>query len=245
MTKPSGVAAVVVAGGRGERMGAAAQDVPKPMLPLGGKPLLEHLLAWLKRSGFSEIHLCLGHKAETVVSYFGDGKDFGLGVRYHLEKEPRGTAGCVKDAAAVIPGPGDLLVVYGDLFVDMDCARFLDFHQTRKAAATLAIVSTDHPYDSDLVKIEGERVAGFYRAKPGEPCENWAAGALWLIKRSLLDLVPEAGLSDFGRNIFPAALSRGDVLAAYKTAETLADLGTPERWEKFAARPGGAGAKTT
>jgi len=245
MTKPSAVAAVIVAGGRGERMGAAAKDVPKPMLPFNGKPLLEHLLVWLKKSGFSEVHLCLGHKAETVVSYFADGKDFGLGLRYHLEKEPRGTAGGVKDAAAEISGDGDLLVVYGDLFVDMDCARFLDFHKTRKAAATLAVIPTDHPYDSDLVKIEGERVAGFYRAKPGEPCENWAAGALWIVRRGLLDLVPESGLCDFGKNVFPAALARGDALAAYKTAETLADLGTPERWEKFTAARGGAGAKTT
>ncbi len=240
----AGVSAVVVAGGRGERMGAAAKDVPKPMLPFNGKPLLEHLLLWLKKSGFASAHLCLGYKAETVVSYFGKGEGVGLDLRYHLEQEPRGTAGSVKDAAKDIPGAGDLLVVYGDLFVDMDCARILKFHAAHKAAATLAVIPTDHPYDSDLVKIEGERLTGFYRAKPGEPCENWAAGALWVLRRDLLDLVPVAGLSDFGKNVFPAAVARGMELAAYKTAETLADLGTPERWEKFAASGGGTGAKT-
>ena len=222
------IPALIVAGGRGERMGAATDALPKPMLPLAGKPMLEHLLGRLKAAGCREAHLCLGYKAKAVSDYFGDGAKWGMKVHYHVEASPRGTAGCVADLRARLGD--DLLVVYGDLFLDMDFGRFLAWHAARpSAAASLVLIHTDHPLDSDLAKLDGERLTGFYRAKAGEPHGDLALAAVWAVRGPALDLVSSEKPSDFGRDVFPEALRRGLDLRAYITDETLSDLGTPER----------------
>ena len=223
---------MVVAGGRGERMRPATDAVPKPMLPLGGKPLLEHQLRWHKSSGFKEAFLCLGYKASAIQDRFADGSSLGITLSYQVEKTPRGTAGAVRDLGL----RGDLLVVYGDLYVDMDCGRLLDFHARHEGAATLVLRETDHPYDSDLARVEGERIAGFYRAKTGEPTDRLGLAAVWVTRPSLMELVPGDRPSDFGRDIFPKALAEGLALWGFRTAETVVDLGTPERCRDFARR---------
>lgn len=229
------IQAVVVAGGRGTRMGAFTENMPKPMLPVEGKPLLEHQLLWLKKQGFSDIILLLGYRADAIKSYFKDGEAWGLKLSYVVEKEPRGTAGSVKDAAYL--WAGDALIVYGDLFIDMKLAPFLKFHDAdAKAAASIVVWESDHPLDSDLAKMNGDRIEGFYRAKPGEKFENVALAALWAVRKPLLGLVPSDRPSDFGRDIFPEAVRRGLTLRGYKTDELLADLGTPERVAEFKKR---------
>ena len=222
------IPALIVAGGRGERMGAATDALPKPMLPLAGKPMLEHKLERLKAAGCREAHLCLGYKAKVVSDYFGDGAKWDMKLRYHVEAAPRGTAGCVADLRAELGD--DLLVVYGDLFLDMDFGRFLAWHAARPTvAASLVLIHTDHPLDSDLAKLDGERLTGFYRAKTGEPHGDLALAAVWAVRGPALDLVAADRPSDFGRDVFPEALRRGLDLRAYVTDETLSDLGTPER----------------
>lgn len=228
---PSGIEAVIVAGGRGERLRPATDALPKPMLAVEGRPLLEHQLEWLKASGLSQAHLCLGYKAEAVSSYFGDGSRFGLRLSYHVESSPRGTAGCVKDIAAGLKG--DALIVYGDLFVAMALKPLLDFHRRHAAQATLVACHTDHPRDSDLMEVEEGRIRRFYRAEPGKPCGTLACAAVWVVRPALFDLIPDDRPSDFGRDVFPAALAQGRDLRAYVTGELLADLGTPERIEAF------------
>jgi NDP-sugar pyrophosphorylase family protein len=222
------IPAVIVAGGRGERMGDATRALPKPMLPFGGKPILERLIEGLAAAGWREIHLSLGYRAEAVTGYFGDGARWGVRLRHHVEREPRGTAGAVADLRDEIGE--DALVVYGDLHVDMDLKSFVDWHAARPAAAaTLALIETDHPFDSDLARLDGERLTGFYRAAPGRPHEPIALAALWAVRGSLLDLVPAGRPCDFGRDLFPEAVRRGLDVRGYRTRETLADLGTPER----------------
>lgn len=229
------IQAVVVAGGRGTRMGAFTENMPKPMLPVEGKPLLEHQLLWLKKQGFSDIILLLGYRADAIKSYFKDGEAWGLKLSYVVEKEPRGTAGSVKDAAYL--WDHDALVVYGDLFIDMKLKPFLKFHDAdAKAAASIVVWESDHPLDSDLAKMNGDKIEGFYRAKPGETFENLALAAVWAVRKPLLDLVPTDRPADFGRDIFPKAIGRGLTLRGYKTDELLADLGTPERVAEFKKR---------
>ena len=214
-----------MAGGLGKRMGQATAGLPKPMLPVRGKPLLEHQLLWLKAQGFARVTLCLGYKAQAVIDYFGDGARWGLALRYSVEKEPRGTAGCVAD----LKPSGDLLVVYGDLFPEMDLAPLLDFHARRpEAEATLVLLETDHPQDSDLARLEGDTLAAIYRGETGK----LALAAVWIVRPSLLSRVPADEPSDFGRDIFPAALSRGRIYGCVMKG-VLADLGTPERLARF------------
>lgn len=231
------VQAVIVAGGRGVRMRPATDYLPKPMLPVLGKPILEHLLEWLKRSGFDRATMCLGYLAEKIEAHFGDGSRWGLSLDYAVEKEPRGTAGCLRDLGPKLSG--DALVVYGDLFIDVDCAKLLDFHRGHSGGATIVVRETDHPLDSDLVRVDGDRILGFYRAKAGEPYDNLACAALWVVRRSLLERVPSDRPTDFGKDIFPQAIKDGELLMAYRTTERVLDVGTPERAAAFERRWGG------
>ncbi len=223
---------LIVAGGLGTRMGALSEGVPKPMIKIFGKPILEHLILWLKSSGFHEISLCLGHKAEAVSRYFGKGETWGVNLEYYIETEPRGTAGCVLDAARNLNE--DILVVYGDLFISMDLKPFLDFHaQNLNSAASLVLFASDHPQDSDLVKLKKNQIKGFYRDPLAKAPNHLACAAVWALRKSILDIIPTDRASDFGRDIFPQAIQRGLILSGYVTHETLADLGTPERFFAF------------
>lgn len=222
------IPAVIVAGGRGERMGAAAEGLPKPMIPFAGKPILEHLVARLTAAGWRDIHLSLGYRPEAVTSHFGDGSRWGVKLHYHIENTPRGTAGAVADLRAA--AGDEMLVVYGDLYVDMDFKGFLNFHAARpSAAASLVLIETDHPFDSDLARLDADRLTGFYRAAAGQPYEPLALAAVWAVRGPLLDLIPAGRPSDFGRDVFPEALRSGLELRGYRTSGILADLGTPER----------------
>lgn len=210
--------AAVVAGGLGTRMAGVAAGVPKSLLPVRGKPLLEHQLRWLRACGFSQITLCLGHKAELVKERFGGEK----GLRFAVETKPRGTAGCIKDLAP----KGDVLVVYGDLYPEIDMKPLFDFHGKHpQAAATLVLLETDHPEDSDLAELDGDRIKRIYRGGPGRT----ALAAVWIVRASLLALIPSDSPTDFGRDIFPEALKRGIPIMGCRMKGVLADVGTPER----------------
>lgn len=208
--------------------------VPKVLLPLGGKPLLEHQLEWLKKSGFSGVFLCLGHRAPAVREFLGDGSRWGLRLEYRVEDAPRGTAGAVKDLGADFGD--DLLVVYGDLYVDMDCGKLLDFHAAHDAAATVVVRETDHPEDSDLVEADADgRISAVGRLSGGRVSGNLGCAAVWVVRRRLLRGVPKTGLCDFARDVFPVAAAGGGLMA-YRTEEAVLDVGTPERYEAFRRR---------
>jgi NDP-sugar pyrophosphorylase family protein len=227
-----GIQAVIVAGGQGSRM-RKVSEAPKILLPLAGKPILEHQIDWLKAAGFSDILLCLGHGADAVRAHCGDGAKFGVNLQYQVEGTPRGTAGAVKDLGDRITG--DLLVVYGDLFIDMDAGKLLDFHEKGGAAATLVVRLTDHPEDSDLVEMQEDgRITKIGRGFSGDV----GCAAVWVIKPSLLEYAPLAQASDFARDVFPAALAAGEKLLGYLTTETVADVGTPARYAAYTAKLG-------
>jgi len=227
------VQAVILAGGEGTRM-SSFSDTPKVLLPLGDKPILVHQLEWLKQSGFSEVFLCLGHRADEIMGELGDGSRYGLRIDYRVEDEARGTAGAVKDLEESLSG--DLLVVYGDLFVNIDCRKLLDFHAAHDGVATLMVRHTDHPEDSDIAEVDKDgRVLAVGRLKTGDVTGDLGCTAIWVIRRELLSRIPSDKPSDFARDIFPDAARAGDKLMVYikSASERVMDVGTPKRYEKF------------
>jgi len=221
----------ILAGGKGTRM-SGYSDIPKVLLPINGQPILVHQLQWLKSSGFNEVFLCLGHRADLVEKQLGDGSEFGIKIHYRVENEARGTAGAVADLIDEIDD--SLLVVYGDLFVNLDCTKLLAFHSGHDGLATLVVRHTDHPEDSDIAELDPNgRVIGVGRLADGEVTGDIGCAAVWVIRRALLEDVPRSGIVDFSRDIFPAVAKRGGKIMAYKTDEKIMDVGTPQRYEKF------------
>jgi histidinol-phosphate phosphatase family protein len=223
----------ILAGGLGKRLRSVLGDIPKPMAPLAGTPLLERLIGLCRRFGIDEIHLLLSYRPEVIREYFGDGSAFGVRLTYWLDEQPLGTAGSM---APVLSALGeDVLLLYGDVFAEMDLARLMDYHQAHPdAAATLVLHPNDHPFDSDLAVLDGERVAGFDRAPhaAGVWRANLVNAGIQIVTPRLLPYIPEGRPSDFGVDVFPAAVAAGEFLAGYNTPEYIKDIGAPERYRE-------------
>jgi mannose-1-phosphate guanylyltransferase / phosphomannomutase len=223
---------VILAGGRGTRMGALTERVPKPMLALAGKPLLEHQIELARRFGFTEIIVLTGHLGEVIEDHFGDGSKWNVRIRYHRETQPLGTAGAIKEIEGWLRG--DFVVFYGDIVMDLDLRALAAFHAARRSLATLVIHPNGHPYDSDLLDVgpEGRVVAFYPKPRPaGRDHRNLVNAGLYVLSPRLLEHVTEGQLADLGRDVFPRLVESGR-LYGYNTPEYIVDVGTVERLRK-------------
>lgn len=226
--------AAIIAGGAGTRMGQISETLPKPMLPIGGKPILEHQIELLKDSGIIEITLCVRHLSPVIANHFGDGRDWGTKIHYSVEETPLGTAGCLRHAFPKTDRT--ILVLYGDVMVWMDLAEMIRRHRQSEAAATLAVHSNDHPFDSDLLEMDEDMRIVRMHLKPHSPgvwLPNLTNAAVYVLGPEVLKFIPPHHPTDCARDIFPEALRRGLHLQAYRTAEYIKDAGTPERYPQI------------
>jgi histidinol-phosphate phosphatase family protein len=235
---------VILAGGAGTRLHERLGDLPKPMIPIAGKPLLEHQVELAKRHGFTDLIFFVHYRAELIEKHFGAGQKFGVRTRYILEKEPLGTAG------AVLAGFEHLaerfVVLYGDTMVNVDLTRIWNAHEKAHAAATLLLHPNDHPFDSDLVEINSESIVTAFHNRPHDG-NIWRqnlvnAGLYVLEKRALAKFSasgiqhPASGILDFGKDVFPALVRIGEKLLGYNSPEFIKDIGTPARYDKISAQ---------
>jgi len=221
---------VILAGGKGTRMGDLARDVPKSMVPIAGKPILEHQVEIARRHGLRDIILLTGHLAEVIEQHFGDGSRFGVNIRYSRETTPLGTAGAMKAIEPLLTD--DFVVFYGDTIFDLDLDALIAHHRATKATATLVVHPNDHPYDSDLVEADSTgRITAFHHKPhpPGSLRRNLVSAALYVMSPRVLEHVTAGVMADFGRDIFPAMVAQNETLVAYNTPEFLKDVGTPRR----------------
>src|SRR5688572_20158845 len=137
------------------------------MLTLVGKPLLEYHVELLKRYGITEIFITVNYLKDTIIKHFGDGHPWGVSIKYFEEKEPLGTIGGVKALEAELGN--EFLVIYGDVLVDMDLTKLIQFHRNKKSQATLVLHPNDHPYDSDLVTVDDDDRVVTFISKPHPP----------------------------------------------------------------------------
>ncbi len=244
--------AVIMAGGKGTRIASVRSDIPKPMIPVLGKPILEWQIECLKKNGISDILIGIGHLGHFIRDYFGDGKKFGVDISYYEEKEPLGTAGFLFKAQGL---DKDFLLLCGDTIFDIDFSRFINFHQEKKALASLMTHPNNHPYDSSLIVTQIEYPA---KGSGGMPADTHKVAAwlakedvrLWyknrvnagiqiispellaLTKKTLVPRHPEnPDKIDLDRDVLKPAVQTGRIYA-YDTTEYIKDMGTPDRLEQ-------------
>jgi histidinol-phosphate phosphatase family protein len=224
--------AVILAGGEGSRLGNLSKSVPKPMVPIAGKPILEHQIMLCKRYGINDFLLLTGRLGNVVEEYFGDGSQWGVRIEYFQEPYPLGTTGGMKACEARLDE--DFLVLYGDVMMEMDLGRLVQYHQKKQAVATLVLHPNDHPHDSDLAEVDEEGRITQFLAKPRSD-EGWYANlvnaAVYVLSPKLLAHLQEGVKEDWGRHIFPR-LVKSERLYGYNTPEYVKDVGTPERLEE-------------
>jgi D,D-heptose 1,7-bisphosphate phosphatase len=227
--------AIILAGGQGTRLQSISQQVAKPMVPIGGKPLLAHQVELLKNSGITEIIILVNHLKETIQHYFGNGADWDVSITYYEEATPLGTVGGVKGIEHQIHG--DFLLLYGDVMMSMDIPRLVAFHQATKSECTLVVHPNDHPYDSDLVEVDRHARITAFHSKPHEPnrfYRNLVNAGVYLMSPKIFAFLESNKKADFGKDIFPAIVGKVN-LFGYNTSEYLKDMGTPERLEQVNA----------
>ena len=229
--------AVILAGGRGTRLARVSKGLPKPLVPVGGIPIIETQIALLSRYEVEEVFITTGYQSDVLKSHLGDGSRWDLNLQYVHETQPLGTAGGV--AALVEQLTDDFLVLYGDVMVNMDLLRLFDFHRNSNAIATVVVHPNDHPLDSDLVACDSHgRIAGFY-PYPREQLQidlpNLVSAALYVLSPRSLTYIDRETQQDFVRDVFPKLLDDRQALFAYRTTEYLKDMGTPDRLIKVEA----------
>lgn len=242
---------VIMAGGRGTRISSVASDIPKPMIKIEGKPVLEHELECLRDQGFTDIILTVSHLGSIIMDYFGDGsgispatgKPFGVHIEYYFEKEPLGNAGAlfkIKDKL-----DSDFLLLNADAVFDVDFNRFVAFHNQHGGLVTLFTHPNSHPYDSGLIIADKKYSVEQWLAKEDDRPKyyrNRVNAGLHVINPLILD---QSGIDadkvgtlddngkpikvDLDRQLLKPLAGTGKMFC-YDSPEYVKDMGTPERY---------------
>jgi histidinol-phosphate phosphatase family protein len=224
--------AIILAGGKGTRLGKLTNEIPKPMLALVGKPLMEYHIELLKKYGIVDIFVTVNYLKDAITRHFGNGSAFGVNIKYYEEPEPLGTVGGVKALEDELSD--DFLVIYGDVLVEMDLARLVEFHKVKKSDATLVLHPNDHPHDSDLVVADPTDKITAFIPKPHEPGKfyaNLVNAGVYLLNKKVLRFVEPNKKADFGADVFPHLVHQLQFYG-YNTPEYMKDMGTPDRLVK-------------
>ena len=240
---------VVMAGGKGTRIASVKSDVPKPMIPICGKPILEWQVENLRNSGLTDITLVIGYMGHMIKEYFGDGEKFGVKINYFVEDSPLGTAGALFKMPELTE---DFLLLCGDVILDVDFRRFIDFHKKNHAWASLMAHPNGHPYDSSLLVTEilPPQVSGgnpvdthrvvrwmnkederlYYKNRVNAGIEIISPE---LLKETMKHFVPRHPETpdkiDLDRDVLKPNIPSGRIFA-YDTPEYIKDMGTPDRY---------------
>jgi mannose-1-phosphate guanylyltransferase/phosphomannomutase len=225
-----GMQAVVMAGGEGSRLRPLTSNMPKPMLPVANRPLIEHILELLRRHGVTDVVVTVQFLSSVIRNYLGDGSDLGLSVAYSTEDVPLGTAGSVLNARDLLSGP--FLVISGDALTDLDLSDAVDFHRARGAAATLVLKHMEDPLEFGIVMTgEDARIERFLE-KPtwGQVFSDTVNTGIYVLEPDVLDLVPAEQPYDFSSELFPLMLDKGLPLIGYVTEAYWTDVGNTDAY---------------
>lgn len=219
---------VIMAGGRGTRIASVNAEVPKPMIPIDGKPILQYQIEALAAQGYNDITLVIGYLGEAVRSYFGDGTQFGVSISYVTENTPLGTAGALYLLKEQLTE--DFLLLCGDIIFDIDIGRFFAYHKEKGGLATLFTHPNSHPYDSGIIVAREGRVLNWlHKEDPRLWYRNRVNAGLHLLSPKILEQFTELRKLDLDRDVLKPLIPTGE-LFAYDSPEYVKDMGTPDRF---------------
>lgn len=228
---------VIMAGGKGTRITSVNSEVPKPMIPILDKPILEYQIDCLREQGFTDIILVVGHLGNVIKNYFGDGskisaatgKQFGVHIKYVEEKEALGTAGALNLLKNQLTD--DFLLLNGDIIFDIDVNRFCKFHKDNGGVATLFTHPNSHPYDSGIIVADNNGKVTNWLHKEDERIwyKNRINAGLHMLSPAILDVFKELKKVDLDRDVLKPLIPSGG-LFIYDSPEYVKDMGTPDRF---------------
>ena len=220
--------AILLAGGQGTRLKAVTGDLPKPLVPLLGRPLAEHILRLLRKHGVTQVCAAVRYRPEDVMKTLGDGNRLGMRITYRIEERELGTAGAVKNCADFI-GDEDVLVISGDAACDLDLTELMRRHREKGAAVTLALHRDASPLRFGLAVTDGDGAVRAFVEKPSwnRVVTDLVNTGIYILSPRAMEAIPEGQAFDFGKDLFPLLLKRGELLLGVPLEGYWCDVGTP------------------
>ena len=224
--------AVVMAGGEGTRLRPLTSNQPKPMVPIVGKPCMEHIVELLRRHGFEDVIVTVAFLPQAIRSYFGDGETLGLDIGYSVEEAPLGTAGSVRLAAGRLDDT--FLVISGDALCDVDLRRVVDFHREKGAAVTIGLKAVENPLEFGIVVTDEDGRVERFLEKPswGQVFSDTINTGIYVLEPEVLRHVPKEGAFDFSKELFPLLLEMGRPIYGYVCEGYWQDIGNIDQYRQ-------------
>ena len=224
--------AVIMAGGEGTRLRPQTSNLPKPMLPLVGRPMMEHIVSLLRRHGITDIVVTLAFLPNAIRSYFGDGSELGVSMVYATEETPLGTAGSVRNAREQLTER--FLVISGDVLTDIDLTSVIGFHEKNEALATIALCAVENPLEFGIVITREDGTIERFLEKPGwgQVFSDTINTGIYVLEPEIFDHIPEGRSVDFSGEVFPSVLQARQPLYGYVADGYWEDVGTTAAYLK-------------
>jgi len=224
--------AMVLAAGRGQRLRPLTDRLPKPMIPVGDRPLLEHVIRLLRVHGFDDLTINLSHLPDVIRDHFGDGSAFGVSIRYSFEPEMLGTAGALRPVAEHFKGE-DFLVYYADNLTNADLSALWYEHRETGAMATVGLLWMPDPAGRGIVGVDSDgRIDRWLeKPEPGQVFEDYLInGGIYAFRPAVLDNIPATGTPDFSHDVMPDLLAGDHQLCGHRLQGQLLSTDTPQRY---------------
>ncbi|MHB8766652.1 MAG: sugar phosphate nucleotidyltransferase [Deferrisomatales bacterium] len=224
--------AVLMAGGFGTRIQPLTHSLPKPMVPLLGRPMMEHIVGQLRDVGITEIVVLLFYTPDAIRDYFGDGSRFGVKLEYILPDDDYGTAGAVKFAEPLIDSA--FLVISGDLVTDFDLARVIEFHRSKRSPVTITLTSVPNPLQFGVVITDAEGRILRFLEKPGwgEVFSDTVNTGIYVLEPEVFRHIPAGRPFDFSKDLFPVFLKEGTPIYGCNATGYWRDVGDPDSYRE-------------
>lgn len=235
MEKQSITQAVILSAGPGTRLRPITDNIPKVMVPIAGKPLLEHHIEQFKKHGATEFFINLHYLPDTITDYFGDGSKWRVKITYALEKpEIRGTAGGMKNFESYLHEP--FFLIYGDMFSRLDYSAMAnEFMQRPDSIGMMLIGPSSHPQDSDLVEVDEKLNFVKLHLKPHAvlPSTDLTLLATYIFTPKVFSYIPSNAYYEIDHQLLPDLLAHGEKFSGYTSSDYILDIGTLERYREI------------
>ena len=221
-----------MAGGEGTRLRPLTSNQPKPMMPVGNRPMMEHTVKLLKKHGFDDIVVTVAFQANAIRTYFGNGSEFGVRMVYATEENPLGTAGSVRNAMDELQEP--FLVISGDVLTDIDLAGIVEFHRERKALVTIGLKAMENPLEFGIVITRDDGSIERFLEKPswGQVFSDTINTGIYVLEPEVFEYIQPGEPVDFSSEVFPRLLDDGMPMFGYVAGGYWEDVGTLDAYIK-------------
>ena len=221
--------ALLLAGGKGTRLKPLTNNLPKPMVPILGIPLLKRTIMYLKQFGIDEIILSICYQPTEIFSYFGNGDELGIKISYAIEDIPLGTGGAIKNAEPYIDDT--FIVLNSDIVSNLNLSDLLKFHKSKHSIATISLTSVSNPTQYGVVELKDGYILSFKeKPNPNEVTSNMINAGLYIFEPEILKHIPNNIVVSIEKDIYPVLINKGFKLSGYHEPFYWMDIGTPEKY---------------